>query len=1786
MLCWDHPYCLGFNVCSKTISCLLQNECKNTMANRKSSGKAAPHQLKKAVKPASSTFTVGFPGKSLPLLKQLLSPLLHHTGTSILFTHSLSKALVSKLTGWLSGFDYKLKEAKDNTKVVCYTLYLPPVGYRAYLQGDIIRLEVQYTARQQQQEQLKSDNILHGLNERIKEQTCLYRITKLAAAESDLEDLLQGAIRLIPQGWQYPEQTCCAIRYGSMEFRSAGFKKSRWSQAAKRKTKEGTDFSITVYYKKQMPDSDEGPFLKHERSLLNSIADSLLLYISQVLVNAKSRLSEQLLKEAQDLAQLGNWNYDLENKKSYWSDSIYQIFGVKAKKLQEAFGSFFNLVVPADRKRVKSVMWKARREGRPFKMEYTIVTPAGEKKYIEEYGYSEKNKAGRVVRLYGTVQDISLRKKAEREISDSESKYRNLFEASPLPSYIFDVNTLQLMDVNQRMVEQYGYTRQELLSLTNQDICPADHPAPANLHRKKSRTGSARPVPGYQLHRNKDGTLKQVDIKRKQIRIGDRDCILVLANDISEKIIQTNLDILERTVIEKSMRGAEELSGILEKYLEGLEKLIPGLHASILRISDGHVYNWVSPTLPSLYLQAIDGLAIGPAEGSCGTAAYSGKQVIVSDISTDPLWKKYKQLALTVGLKACWSNPLFNPMGEVVATFANYYGTPRNPSPLELEIFNRAGALISILIESHEKENKLQISNERFEFVTRATSEAIWERNLLNGKDFCGEGFSEILGEAFPVDKWSLGHWLSYVFPDDRHQVKEMIERKLKGIENRWEHEYRIIRADNRMAFVSDRAYIIRDKEGKPIRIIGAIRDITVRKEEELRLQLFGSVVTNTSDAVVITRAAPLDESGPEIIYVNDAFTRMTGYQADEVIHKTPRLLQGPKSDWAALSRLKLAMKRGESCELNTINYTKDGNEHRVEMAVKPVRDKEGKLTHFFAIQRDITQAFTQQRQLRLMEVVNSTFKQHESLVAALATVLKKLVEFGDFTAAETWLLAPDKRHFSLAACFGSTKEAKDYFNDNKTLNTLTPDGGLLKDIWDNRKLIIADDFDKHPTLRRKEGVQKAGFKSAVAIPLLYREELIGMLTVLSDKKAACLYEFEQLFRGLESDLGSEVKRKQLENELSVIFNTAPDIIAMVGFDGYFKRINPAATSILGYSNEELLNRPYNDFIHPDSITATNTVTNSLPDITGSNYFENCYISKSGKPVWLAWTYQQLTDEGLVFSVAKDITRQKELQRLLADATNLARIGAWEMDMASGQIKWSDVTREIHEVAADYQPVLEEIYQFYQESDRLRLEACVNRALEMGESYDLELLHVTARGNKRWVRVLGTPEFLNGSCTRLYGSFQDIHARKLAEIELQQRTRYLSAIATVAQIFLSNEDWLNGVRNSFDLARYTMNADQIFFKEIYTDKQTGQSIFRQRLGWLKGQDQPQIDPVDAPLMPIDLFPEVRDVLMSDQHYTAVLSELPDNTLRQVLLQSGISSVLFLPVFNGSVLEGVVGVEECTYERRWAEGEIFFMRSLCSSLSSAIQRSQSSAAQKKLNEDLEKQTRELMISNAELEQFAYVASHDLQEPLRMITSFMTKLEDRYASHLDDRGRRYIAFAVDGATRMRQNILGLLQYSRVGKGDAVVGKIDLNEVVEEITLLHQADINQCGARIETAPLPVIKNYMAPVVQMMNNLVSNALKYRKQDVPPLIHISARQDGEFWEIAVRDNGIGIEAAYLQKIFVIFQRLHPKEQYEGTGIGLSVVKKIAENLGGKVWVESAPGMGSTFYVTIRSVIA
>jgi signal transduction histidine kinase len=239
-----------------------------------------------------------------------------------------------------------------------------------------------------------------------------------------------------------------------------------------------------------------------------------------------------------------------------------------------------------------------------------------------------------------------------------------------------------------------------------------------------------------------------------------------------------------------------------------------------------------------------------------------------------------------------------------------------------------------------------------------------------------------------------------------------------------------------------------------------------------------------------------------------------------------------------------------------------------------------------------------------------------------------------------------------------------------------------------------------------------------------------------------------------------------------------------------------------------------------------------------------------------------------------------------------------------------------------------------------------------------------------------------------------------------------------------------------------------------------------------------------------------------------------------------------------------------------------------------------AEHKSAEEALAEKARDLVRSNAELEQFAYAASHDLQEPLRMVGSYVQLLERRYKGRLDSEADEFIAYAVEGATRMKRLINDLLAISLVGGGDREMKNLDMEGILTLVLAKRQETIKESAAIITHDPLPAIIANHTEMVRLFEHLLDNALKFHGQ-APPCIHIKAEKTGNDCLFSVRDNGIGIEPAYFDKIFRLFQRLNSREEYPGTGIGLAECKKIVERHGGKIWLESEPGKGTTFYFTL-----
>ena len=396
----------------------------------------------------------------------------------------------------------------------------------------------------------------------------------------------------------------------------------------------------------------------------------------------------------------------------------------------------------------------------------------------------------------------------------------------------------------------------------------------------------------------------------------------------------------------------------------------------------------------------------------------------------------------------------------------------------------------------------------------------------------------------------------------------------------------------------------------------------------------------------------------------------------------------------------------------------------------------------------------------------------------------------------------------------------------------------------------------------------------------------------------------------------------------------------------------------------------------------------------------------------------------------------------------------------------------------------------------------------------------------------------------------------------------------IVSIFLDYSDWYDALGKVFSRVADCVDVDRIYYFENHRDLVSGEDFTSQRYEWVKRGVAPMIDNPELQNVPIEFAADFMEPLKRDKPFEAIISQLPEGNTKEILSSQGILSILVLPIFIDKKLFGFIGFDDCTHERKWNDQDLHFLQSITSNLASAIFR-------RNAMKEVEQKVEDLGRINNELEQFAYVASHDLQEPLRMVSEFLKLLEKKYTGVLDDTGRSYIRYAVNGSMRMKGIINDLLEYSRVGRTPYSVEPVRCDALVDEIKELLAVKIQEKNATVTLKHPVELLTWKTPLRQILLNLIDNSLKYASPERLPVIEIDIRDVEQQWLISCTDNGIGIAPEYFEKIFVIFQRLHTKDEYEGTGIGLAISKKIIESQGGKIWVESVPGEKTTFYFTI-----
>jgi PAS domain S-box-containing protein len=517
--------------------------------------------------------------------------------------------------------------------------------------------------------------------------------------------------------------------------------------------------------------------------------------------------------------------------------------------------------------------------------------------------------------------------------------------------------------------------------------------------------------------------------------------------------------------------------------------------------------------------------------------------------------------------------------------------------------------------------------------------------------------------------------------------------------------------------------------------------------------------------------------------------------------------------------------------------------------------------------------------------------------------------------------------------------------------------------------------------------------------------------------------------------------------------------------------------------------------------------------------------------VWAAGRYAQDTAGASrrMAGIVQDITERKQMEVALREnlehlhlAHDAAHSGTWEWDVRTDENTWSDEVWALYGLQPQsVEPSYEAWKKIVHPDDRQRAERVVQKAVREGAELNVEFRVKGLDETEHWLMSRAQPlRDSRGQVVRYIGVLMDI----------TERRRFEESIRMLAYIVESSDDAIISKTLGGIITSWNRGAEKMY-------------------GYSK-------DEVIGKPISILAPPELKDEMV--------------HILEKIRERSPIEHIESLRVTkDGRTIHVSLSVSPI----HDAEDKVIGASTIARDISD----------RKRMEDEVFNLLAELERSNKDLEQFAYVASHDLQEPLRMVSSYTQLLARRYKDKLDQDAKDYIEFAANGANRMQRLIKDLLLYSRVTTRGAAPVPVDMKVVLGEAKDNLQVAIKETGALVTNNDLPVVAADHTQLVQVLQNLIGNAVKFRGE-TPPRIHISAEKTGGDWKISIQDNGIGIEPQYFERIFVIFQRLHTADKYQGTGIGLALCKRIVQRLGGNMWVESEPGQGSTFYFTLKGV--
>lgn len=903
----------------------------------------------------------------------------------------------------------------------------------------------------------------------------------------------------------------------------------------------------------------------------------------------------------------------------------------------------------------------------------------------------------------------------------------NLFNFTPVPMWVYDSRDLRILAANKAACKDYGYTSEQFLSMTLMALW-VNEEAPADET--------------IVLHKTSDGRILDVSITSEPLQCWDEHAHVIAALDITDKLrakqtaeLVDEFDLLERNVLAINSQKESSTAEVLATYLEGIERLFPQLACSVMRVKNGRIYDWSSPSLPASLRTEFDGIEISAYAGSCGTAAYLKEKIIVTDISDDKRWEAYKEITMNAGFLACWSYPLLSSDQQVMATFAIYSRESGAPTDLARMVIERATGLLPIILENRLFSEMLAETHKLMETGQELAQFGNWSWDITDNLVSWSDTLYAIYGINKNSFKATFEGYLERLHPDDRERIIGIIGQVQQTGKDS-EFEERIIRPDGEVRFLRSWGTLKYDEDGRPVKMIGACLDISEWKKTERQLQKSNDRYEYISKA---SKDAVFDlDFAQDHVNWGDGLLRVFGYSVGEKF---------TFADWAGLvhpddfntldTKLQATIHDPETTHLTAEYRLRHANGAYLycEGTAYILRDDEGVATRMIGVIRDIT----------------------ERKVSAMA------------------LMASEKRYSDLF----HLSPLPMWVYDVHTLCFLDVNDAAIRVYGYAKEEFLAMSIrDVMP--EKSDTAIAHHFKKSGELMLVNTN---GNSIVYEEHEARLIVAIDntEKIQALEALETSEHRFKQLIQEGS-------DLIAILNEAGNFKYVSPAAERILGFTVEELTGKDGLDFIHNEDRDMLIAGFKELEHTKRVELAPFRIIGHQQQVLWMETTLTDMrADEAIagVIANARDVTHrvisETENKQMLERYNVVAKATSdtiWDCNLQTEQINWNHGIENVFGYTE-----LKNTYTWWQEhvhpDDLQKINDIVIAKMKSGDSrWSSEYRFRCADGSYKFVFDRGFLLFdEEGNPVRMIGAMQDITERINYIREIEQHNSRLKDIA-------------------------------------------------------------------------------------------------------------------------------------------------------------------------------------------------------------------------------------------------------------------------------------------------------------------------------------------------------------------------------------------------------------------------